>query len=133
MYAAAIDTHAVLWYLTHDPKLTDRVKDVIAKAAERKQRIAVSSITLIEIIYLTEKGRIPKDNYDDLLKELVKKDTILFEVAVDHEIAVRLSTISREAIPDMPDRIIAATALHLGVPLISRDGKIKVSGIQTIW
>jgi predicted nucleic acid-binding protein len=35
-------------------------------------------------------------------------------------------------IPDMPDRIIAATAVHLNVPLISRDGKIRVSGVNTI-
>ena len=39
----------------------------------------------------------------------------------------------RQDVPDMPDRIIAATALHLGVPLISRDGKIKASAVPTIW
>ena len=33
----------------------------------------------------------------------------------------------------MPDRIIAATALHLGVPVISRDGKIRASTVATIW
>jgi predicted nucleic acid-binding protein len=32
----------------------------------------------------------------------------------------------------MPDRIIAATALHLGLPLISRDRKIQLSGVNTI-
>jgi len=36
-------------------------------------------------------------------------------------------------IPDMPDRIIAATAVHLNVPIISRDGKIKLSDLDTIW
>jgi PIN domain nuclease of toxin-antitoxin system len=33
----------------------------------------------------------------------------------------------------MPDRIIAATALSLGVPVISRDGKIRTSAVETIW
>ena len=33
----------------------------------------------------------------------------------------------------MPDRIIAATALHLGLPLISRDRKIQLSSVNTIW
>jgi len=41
--------------------------------------------------------------------------------------------ISRESIPDMPDRIIAATGLDLNVPIISRDGKIKVGKLITIW
>jgi PIN domain nuclease of toxin-antitoxin system len=33
----------------------------------------------------------------------------------------------------MPDRIVAATALHYGVPVISRDGRIRASNIRTIW
>ena len=33
----------------------------------------------------------------------------------------------------LEDSIIAATALHLGLPLISRDGKIQLSGVNTIW
>lgn len=35
--------------------------------------------------------------------------------------------------PDMPDRIIAGTALHLKLPLITRDHKIQLSQIDTIW
>jgi PIN domain nuclease of toxin-antitoxin system len=33
----------------------------------------------------------------------------------------------------MPDRIIAATAVSLQVPIISRDGYIRASAVQTIW
>jgi predicted nucleic acid-binding protein len=33
----------------------------------------------------------------------------------------------------MPDRIIAATALHLGVPVITRDRKIRASNLKSIW
>jgi predicted nucleic acid-binding protein len=41
--------------------------------------------------------------------------------------------VSRADVPDMPDRVVAATALYLGVPVISRDGKIRASNVQTIW
>ena len=44
-----------------------------------------------------------------------------------------MQQVSREDIPDMPDRIVAATAVYLGVPVISRDGKIRASNVQTIW
>ncbi len=44
-----------------------------------------------------------------------------------------MMAIPRDQVPDMPDRIIAATAAHLGVPLISRDGKIRASSVTTIW
>jgi PIN domain nuclease of toxin-antitoxin system len=33
----------------------------------------------------------------------------------------------------LPDRVIAATALAWSLPLITRDGKIRATGIQTIW
>ncbi len=33
----------------------------------------------------------------------------------------------------MPDRIVAATAVYLGVPVISRDGRIRAANLQTVW
>ena len=33
----------------------------------------------------------------------------------------------------MLDRVIAATALALTLPLVTRDGKIQALGLQTIW
>jgi len=44
-----------------------------------------------------------------------------------------LSYIPREQVPDMPDRIIAATARYLDLPLISRDRKIQAANINIIW
>jgi predicted nucleic acid-binding protein len=41
--------------------------------------------------------------------------------------------VARTEVPDLPDRIIAATALHLGIPVISRDRKIQQSTLTTIW
>ena len=34
---------------------------------------------------------------------------------------------------DMPDRIIAATALALDLPVVTRDFKIRQSRIVSIW
>ncbi|MCI0394026.1 MAG: hypothetical protein L0332_23190 [Chloroflexi bacterium] len=55
------------------------------------------------------------------------------EVPVDLKIARALSRVDAGRVPDMPDRIVAATAVQHNVPIISRDGKIKLSGIKTIW
>lgn len=52
---------------------------------------------------------------------------------LDEEVAQALATISRDHVPDMPDRIISATAVRHGLPLISRDGKIQLSTVPTIW
>lgn len=44
-----------------------------------------------------------------------------------------MGRVARAQVPDLPDRIIAATALHLGIPIISRDRKIQASGLTTVW
>jgi PIN domain nuclease of toxin-antitoxin system len=33
----------------------------------------------------------------------------------------------------MPDRVIAATAIHFDVPIISRDGRIRAANLKTVW
>ncbi|MEK7833969.1 MAG: PIN domain-containing protein [Acidobacteriota bacterium] len=48
-------------------------------------------------------------------------------------VADSLSQIPRTTVPDMPDRIIAATALTLGLPLVTCDHKIRaLTNIVTI-
>ena len=88
---------------------------------------------MVEIVDLTKKGRLSPTVYDGLLGLLKTDDQILVEADVNIEIAGFVSKVSRDAIPDMPDRIIAATALRFNVPVITRDGRIRASNLQTIW
>ena len=55
------------------------------------------------------------------------------DAPLSRAVAEKMREVARSQIPDMPDRIIAATALHLGVPLISRDGRIRLSSVHTVW
>ena len=48
-------------------------------------------------------------------------------------VALAVLQISRETVADMPDRIIAATALDLGLRLVTRDSKISKTGVETVW
>jgi predicted nucleic acid-binding protein len=48
-------------------------------------------------------------------------------------VAAAVERIDRNVVPDLPDRVIAATALVAGAALVSRDAKIRASQIQTIW
>jgi predicted nucleic acid-binding protein len=40
--------------------------------------------------------------------------------------------VSRDEVPDMPDRIVAATGIHLRVPVVSRDGRIRAANLKTV-
>jgi len=133
MICAVADTHALIWYLFEDKRLSPLAKRFMDNAAKNGEQIGFSAITTVEIVYLIEKERINPETLTRLLEATAMEDAALVEIPVTGEIANKMLTISRESIPDMPDRIIAATALHLNVDLISRDGKIKMSKIKTIW
>lgn len=40
--------------------------------------------------------------------------------------------VSRAEVPDMPDRMVAATAVYFDVPVISRDRRIRAASIETV-
>ena len=67
------------------------------------------------------------------MREVESDDALLVEIPFERNIALTLRQVDRSQIPDLPDRIIAATALYLNVPVISRDRRIQLSSIDTIW
>ncbi|MGH9935177.1 MAG: type II toxin-antitoxin system VapC family toxin [Blastocatellia bacterium] len=133
MIRAVADTHAILWYLYNDPRLSATAGATMDSAVQAGDEIAISSISLVEIAYLVEKNRVASDAFDRVVAELNAADTSLQEINLDQQVADKLRRIDRAQVPDMPDRIIAATALMIGAPVISRDRKIRASVITTIW
>lgn len=130
---AVADTHAVIWYLYGDSRLSLRARQVFEDASSQSNVVSLSSITLAEIVYLSEKGRIASATLSLVLAELNSTTGILTETPIDRHIIAAMSDINRATIPELPDRLIAATAAHLHVPLLSRDGKIQSAGLRTIW
>lgn len=88
---------------------------------------------MVEIQYLVEKGRLSADDQRMVVAAVDDVQNPARLVPIDRAVVDALGQVHREEVPDMPDRIIAATALSLGVPLLSRDRKIRASSIQTIW
>jgi PIN domain nuclease of toxin-antitoxin system len=134
MIAGVADTHAALWYLLKDPLLSAKARQFMDDAAVSGHDIVISPISLAEIVYLVEKNRLPTANvYADLKAVLEDPDHMFKEAPFTVEIVDAMRQVPRTDVPDMPDRIIAATAVYLGVPVISRDGKIRASNVKTIW
>jgi PIN domain nuclease of toxin-antitoxin system len=127
------DTHGLIWYLEDSPRLGPAARKAFDACDRGESVVYVPTICLVEIIYLQEKGRIPADLKAQLDVELRAGTSGLVLAALTPEVANAVASVPRAEVPDMPDRIIAATALHLGLPLISRDRKIQLAGLQTIW
>jgi PIN domain nuclease of toxin-antitoxin system len=131
--AVVVDTHAAVWYLTNSSRLSSTAARALDAANAGGDAILIPSISLVELTYLVEKGRVPSEARKRLVDAL-SQDGGPYELApLDSRVAAAVELIDRYAVPDLPDRVIAATALSLGVALISRDRKIRASQIQTIW
>ena len=127
------DTHALIWYLEDSPRLGPAASAAYEACERGEISIHIPTICLVEIVYLQEKGRIPVDLRAHLAVELRTGSTGLVLADLTEAVVEALSAVPRSDVPDMPDRIIAATALTLSLPLISRDRKIQSSGVTTIW
>jgi PIN domain nuclease of toxin-antitoxin system len=133
MLAGIADTHAAIWYLFSDPRLGRGASEWIETTILNGDHIGISAISLAEMIYLIEKKRIPATALEDVLAAIADPKIVLQEVPLDAGVVVKMNQIPRDEIPDLPDRIIAATAQLYGVPVLSRDARIRASAIKTIW
>ncbi|MBY0504331.1 MAG: PIN domain-containing protein [Bryobacteraceae bacterium] len=133
MIVAVADTHAVIWYLFSDPKLGKAASAFIDGAIANGDHIGVSAISFAEMVYLVEKARIPATALYDLRTAVADPRSVLRQIPVDEAVAMKMMEVSRQDIPDLPDRVIAATAALRGIPVLSRDGKIRSSTITSIW
>jgi PIN domain nuclease of toxin-antitoxin system len=134
MTAIVADTHTIIWYLKDADRLSEPAAIALENALQEGDPIYIAAISLIEIIYLVEKNRIPPEAFDELTKQLANTDSPFNVVPLDLAIAQTLRQIPREIVPEMPDRIIAATAQHLNLPLVTRDLSIQaLTTVQTIW
>ena len=132
--AIVADTHAIIWYLVEPERLSQLALDALEGTITAGEPVYISAISLIEICYLIEKRRIASDLLQRILAVLNEPDPSLIVVPIDLAISIAIQNIDRDTVPDMPDRIIAATALHLNLPLITRDRKIQAErAIITIW
>ena len=100
MIAGVADTHTVLWYLLKDTRLSSRAREFMDEAAAAGNDIAVSAISLAEIVYLIEKNRFPASVYDDLKTALADSDYVIEEAPFTVEIVDVMRQIPRADVPD---------------------------------
>lgn len=126
-----LDTHVVIWLAFEPDKLSKRAKEAI-RTARLEGGLAISGITLLELAWLAEKGRVETTlSVESFVRLCASKTTAL---PITPEIAARAVSFPESYPKDPQDRLIGATALVEGIQLVTHDKKIKKSGmIPVIW
>jgi len=130
--AAVADTHAALWHLFDDARLCGPAGAVISEAATARRKIAISTIRCRSSVF-GEKNRLPRPAYDELMQALGDPEHVFAEAVLTASVVQAMRRVSRTEVPDMADRIVAATAIYFDVPVISRDRRIRAASLKTIW
>lgn len=126
------DTQCILWYMAGDCHLPRVARSAFKASEEGRAQILVPSITLVEAIFLLQRQRVPKAAIAKLMALSEEADASIYVVPLDVAVAHAVSDFGPAAVPELPDRIIAATARVLDLPLLTTDPAIAESGLVKV-
>ncbi len=123
-----IDTHVVVWWTIGNPS---QLSIAARRSLIDADVVAFSAVSLWEIGVLARRGRIDLKAHDWLQKVTEVDSFVVLPVTLD--VAVRAAEL-HETLRDPIDCLIAATALAHNAALITKDDRIRTSGVvETIW
>lgn len=119
----AVDTQALIRFMEGKRVTPSAVREILEATDRGEHRIIIPAIVLMEIMYLFEKRRITKSILD--IETLLSTSiNYRFEPLIP-DILKTASTI--QDVPELHDRLIAATASYLNIPLLTNDPDLIAS------
>lgn len=128
-----LDTNALIRWIGDSKKLSKKAKKIIEES-EKEKSVYISSMSVLEIYTLLNKNRLGLNTVGDNWLQRIENLSFVHFVPIDNKIAVLSINLPDFDHKDPADRIIIATALHMGAKLVTSDKKIlNYSKVQTIW
>jgi len=128
MDAYVADTMAVILWMERR-RLPPKVKGIFHKVEIREVKLYIPAMVLLEVGYLSEKSRI-EITLQDAITYLNKQNVLIHPIDID----IIRNTFEINDIPELHDRVIAASGKALGYPIITNDPKIISSKfVSTFW
>ena len=127
MNSYVTDTQALVKFMMGKKVINEESHQAYQSADKGESIIIIPAIVLMEMLYLFEKNRIDVGLLQ--AEELFKSQNYQFE-PLSFDILKTASTI--DDVPELHDRLIAATACYLGLPLITNDPEIRASSHVTV-
>lgn len=121
MSLVLLDTHAWVWLLNGDPKIGQKAQAAIERSLS-EEAVLLSAISPWEVAMLVSKGRLTLDrDVGEWVQAAISLPGIRLE-AISPDIAVASTRLPGNMHSDPADRLITATARHLGASLLTDDG-----------
>ena len=127
-----VDTHVVVWLAFDENRISKQARSAIVRARQNNEGLAISDISLFELarIFNREHTRFAI-SVESALAEVERRFVVLL---ISGRISIRALSLPAAYPKDPADRIIGATALVEGIPLITADREIRSSrALPTIW
>lgn len=127
-----LDTHVIVWLASDERRLSRTAKAAIDEARQGNSGLAISDFTLYELSLLSRKKSIGLViSLELFLSEIEKRFVVL---PITGQVCVSALSLPVGYPKDPADRIIGATALVEGIPLVTADREIRNSrALPTIW
>jgi len=124
-----LDTVAVIRHFSCEGKMGKKASLILENIEQTNDSLIISVISLMEILYLSEKNRIPIDLNDSLIQINASSKYSIIDLSPEI-----LKIAAKTKFYELHDRLIVSTAKWLKIAIISSDKRFEeVEGITVIW
>lgn len=126
------DTQCLLWHLKRDRRLPRGARSIFEAADKGHAQVLVPSMVLVESVFLLQRQRVAQAVVDKLLQLPEDADASFCVIPLDLSVARASAEFGPAAVPELADRVIAATARALNLPLLTVDHEIAEGGLVEV-